>query len=136
MHQQIYVNLPVKNLERTKSFFARLGYTFNPQFSDDKAACLILGDNLFAMLLVEPFFKTFTSKAIVDAKKTTEVLTCLSCDSRAEVDRLVDQAVAAGGAEPRPTQDLGFMYNRAFEDPDGHVWELAYMDPNAAPPQG
>jgi len=135
MHQQIYVNLPVKNVERTKTFFANLGFTFNPQFSNESALCMIIGNNIFAMLLAENFFQTFTKKPIADAKKSTEVLVCLSCDSRAHVDQLVAKAVAAGGAAPNDPQDHGFMYGHGFEDLDGHVWELMYMDPNAVLPQ-
>jgi uncharacterized protein len=134
MHQQIFVNLPVKDLERSKAFFAALGYTFNPQFTNEQAASMVLGENLFAMLLVEPFFKSFTHKPVHDATKATEVLVCLSCSSRQEVDELVAKAVAAGGKAPNPKQDHGFMYGHGFEDLDGHGWELVWMDPNAAPP--
>lgn len=134
-HQQIFVNLPIQNMERSQAFFKHLGYSFNPQFTNDQGAALVLGENLFAMLLVEPFFQTFTKKAIVDAKKNVEVLVCLSCSSRAEVDALVQKARDAGGSVPNAPQDHGFMYSHSFEDLDGHVWELVYMDPNAAPPQ-
>jgi predicted lactoylglutathione lyase len=129
--QQIFVNLPVKNLERSKAFFTELGYSFNPQFTNDQGACMVIGDNIFAMLLVESFFKTFTKKPIADATKTTEVIVCLSCESRAKVDELVAKAKAAGGTIPNAPQDHGFMYGHGFEDIDGHVWELAYMDPKA-----
>lgn len=132
MSRQIYVNLPVKNLERTKSFFASLGFTFNAQFTDDKAACMVVADDIYVMLLVESFFQTFTSKPIADAGKVTEVLVCLSCDSREQVDEMVAKAVAAGGKMPREPQDHGFMYAHAFEDLDGHIWELVYMDASAA----
>ena len=132
MHQQIFVNLPVKDLERSKTFFAQLGFSFNPQFSDDKAACMIVGDNIYTMLLVEPYFQSFTKKPVADAKRSTEVLLCLSCDSRAHVDDLVAKALAAGGCAPNAPQDHGFMYGHGFEDPDGHVWELVYMEPGAA----
>jgi len=134
MPQQIFVNLPVKHVERAKAFFAGLGFSHNPQFSDEKAVCIVIADNIFAMLLAEPFFQTFTKKPIADATKSTEVLVCLSCDSRAKVDELVAKAVAGGGKAPNPVQDHGFMYGHGFEDLDGHVWELVYMDPNAAPP--
>ena len=129
--QQIFVNLPVKNLERSKAFFTELGYSFNPQVTNDQGACMVIGDNIFAMLLVESFFKTFTKKPIADATKTTEVIVCLSCESRAKVDELVAKAKAAGGTIPNAPQDHGFMYGHGFEDIDGHVWELAYMDPKA-----
>jgi uncharacterized protein len=134
-NQQIFVNLPIKNMERSKAFFASLGYSFNPQFTNDQGACMVVSDSIYVMLLVEPFFQTFTKKAIADARKTTEVLLCLSCESRAAVDEMVRKALAAGGTAPNPSQDHGFMYSHGFEDLDGHVWELAYMDPTAAPPQ-
>ena len=135
MHKQIYVNLPVKDLARSRQFFSRLGFEFNAQFSNDEGACMILGENIFAMLLVERFFQTFTSKPISDAATSTEVLTCLSCESREEVDALVAKALAAGGRSPNPKQDHGFMYGHGFEDLDGHVWELSWMDVNAIPSQ-
>lgn len=134
--KQIFVNLPVKNLDKTKAFFAALGYTFNPQFTDANAACMVVQkDSIHVMLLVEDFFKTFTTKAIADAGKTTEVLLCLSCESRAEVDDLVAKAVAAGGTTPRAPQDYGFMYGHGFQDIDGHLWELVFMDPNVEMPK-
>jgi uncharacterized protein len=131
MNKQIFVNLPVKNLDRTKAFFAGLGYSFNAQFTDEKAACMVVSDTIYVMLLVESFFQTFTKKQIADASKTTEVLICLSCDSRSQVDDMVAKAVAAGGKAPREPQDYGFMYSHAFEDLDGHIWELAYMEQSA-----
>ena len=134
-NKMIFVNLPVKDLPRSKAFFSHLGYTFNPQFTNDQAACMVIGENIFAMLLVEPFFATFTKKPISDAKQSTEVLLCLSCESREEVDELVAKALEAGGRAPNPVQDHGFMYGHGFEDLDGHQWEVAYMDMNAAPPQ-
>ncbi len=133
MSTQIYVNLPVKNLARSIEFFTRLGYRFNPQFTDENATCMIVGDNIFVMLLVEKFFQTFTAKPICDATKSTEVLVCLSCDSRADVDEQVRKAVAAGATSPRAPQDLGFMYGHGFEDLDGHIWEFSYMDLSAMP---
>ena len=132
MATQIYVNLPVKNLERSRAFFTSLGYGFNPQFSNESGACMVIGENIYAMPLVESFFQTFTKKPVADATRSTEVLVCLSCDSRAQVDELVAKARAAGGTVPNEAQDHGFMYGHGFEDPDGHVWELMYMDPNAA----
>ncbi len=129
MHQQIYVNLPIKNMARSLAFFKALGFSFEPKFSNEQGACMIVGENIFTMLLVEPFFQTFISdKAIVDAKRSTEVLVCISCDSRADVDALVAKAVAAGGTAPRAPQDHGFMYGHGFEDLDGHIWELMHMD--------
>jgi len=135
MHKQIYVNLPVKDLARSRAFFSSLGFEFNAQFSNDQGACMIIGENIFAMLLSEPFFQGFTSKPIANARETTEVLTCLSCESREEVDALVAKALAAGGRAPNPKQDHGFMYGHGFEDLDGHVWELSYMDMGAIPAQ-
>ncbi|SAL02804.1 glyoxalase/bleomycin resistance protein/dioxygenase [Caballeronia arationis] len=132
MHKQIFVNLPVKDLKRSMTFFKALGLSFDPQFTNDQGACLVIGDNIFAMLLVEDFFQGFTSKAIVDAEQSTEVLVCLSCESRTEVDELVAKAVAAGGRAPRPPLDHGFMYGHGFEDLDGHIWELVHMAPEAA----
>jgi predicted lactoylglutathione lyase len=134
MHKQIYVNLPVADLPRSRIFFESLGLHFEPKFSNDQGACLVVGDNIFVMLLATDFFKTFTAKPIADATRSTEVLVCLSCESRAEVDGLVKKALAAGAAAPRAPQDHGFMYGHGFEDLDGHIWELVYMDPNAAPP--
>ncbi len=135
MHQQIFVNLAVNDLPKAKAFFGALGLSFNPQFTNDQAACLVLGENIYAMLLVKDFFKGFTGKPIADATKTTEALICLSCESRAEVDALVAKALAAGGTAPRAPQDHGFMYGHGFEDLDGHIWELMYMDMAAAPKQ-
>jgi predicted lactoylglutathione lyase len=134
MHKHIFVNLPVKDLARSRAFFSSLGFDFNPQFSNEDAACMIIGENIFAMLLVERFFQGFTNKPIADAREVTEVLTCLSCESRDEVDTLVARALAAGGRAPNPKQDHGFMYGHGFEDLDGHVWELSWMDPSALPP--
>ena len=128
MATQIFVNLPVKDLPRTVAFFTALGYSFNPDFTDENATCMIVADNIFVMLLVEKFFKSFIDKEICDATKSTEVLVCLSCDSRAQVDELVAKAVAAGGTVPRPAQDHGFMYGHSYEDLDGHIWELVYME--------
>jgi predicted lactoylglutathione lyase len=128
MNKQIFINLPVKDLDKSKAFFAALGYSFNPQFTDQNAACMIIAeDSIYAMLLVEDFFKTFTSKEIANAHEVTEALICLSCDSRDEVDAMVAKAVAAGGSAPRQPQDHGFMYAHGFDDIDGHSWELAFM---------
>ena len=133
MHKQIFVNIAVDDLPRSRAFFESLGLNFNPQFSNDQGACLVLGDSIYAMLLTKDFFKRFTGKPLVDASKNTEMLLCLSCESRAEVDDLVVKALEAGGTVPRPPQDHGFMYGHGFEDLDGHIWELAYMvDPSKA----
>jgi uncharacterized protein len=128
MNKQIFVNLPVKDLNKSKAFFSALGYSFNPQFTNESGACMIISENsIYAMLLTEDFFKSFIDKKIANAHEVTEVLTCLSCESREEVDGLVAKALAAGGKAPRPPQDHGFMYGHSFEDLDGHIWELAYM---------
>jgi len=129
MKTQIYVNLPVKDLKRSTTFFEKLGFELNPKFSDERATCVVLGENMYAMLLVESFFQTFTNKPISDATKSTEVLVCLSCESREKVDDLVKKAIAAGGRAPREPQDQGFMYGHGFEDLDGHIWELIFMEP-------
>ncbi len=134
MTTQIYVNLAVKGLQKSIAFFTKLGFTFNPQFSNENATCMIIGENIFVMLLVEKFFQTFTTKHICDATKSIEVLVCISRQSRAEVDEMVKNAVAAGGAIPRPALDHGFMYSHTFEDIDGHIWELVYMAPIADTP--
>jgi predicted lactoylglutathione lyase len=128
MSTKIFVNLPVKDLERSKAFFREVGYAFDEQFSDENAACLVISEHIFAMLLVEPFFKTFTSKEIADASSSTEAIIALSPDSRQEVDELADRALAAGGTQGREPQDEGFMYGRSFADPDGHLWEIIWMD--------
>jgi len=123
---RIFVNLPVRSLARSVAFFEHLGYRFDPQFTDDNATCMIVGDNIFVMLLLEPFFQQFTSKPVADAHRTTEAIMCIAVDSRATVDSLVDKAVDAG-ALPGKTRDLGFMYQRSFQDLDGHLWEMLHM---------
>lgn len=128
MAKQIYVNLPVKQLDRSIEFFTKLGFTFNPDFTNENATCMVVSDNIFVMLLVEDFFKTFTKKEIADASKTTEAIICLSAESREEVNDLVQKAIGAGGSAPNDKQDHGFMYGHGFQDLDGHLWELSYMD--------
>lgn len=135
MFRQIYVNLPVRDLARTRAFFSALGLRFNPQFSNDQGACLEIADNIYAMLLTEPFFQGFTKLPVGDARRDTQVLIALSCDSRAEVDDMVAKAVAAGGTTPNAPVDHGFMFQHGFTDLDGHQWEVFWMDMNAAPPQ-
>lgn len=130
MTTQIFINLAVKDLPKSKQFFGNFGYSFNPQFTNDDAACMVISDTIYVMLLTEPFFKKFTNKDLVDARKATEVLVCLSAQSRAEVDEVVRKAVAAGGRIYNEPQDHGFMYAHSFEDLDGHQWEFAYMDPS------
>ena len=130
MPRMIFVNLPVKNLDRSMEFFKKLGFSFNPQFTDETAACMVISDTIFAMLLTEAKFKEFTSKPIADANTTTEVLTALSADSKDEVNRLVDAALAGGATEAREPMDYGFMFGRSFNDLDGHIWEVIWMDPS------
>lgn len=124
----IYVNLPVKDLQQSIEFFTRLGFAFNPQFTDDTATCMIVGENICVMLLTHEKFKTFTPNPIGDARKSTEVLVCLSVDNRPKVDELVRKAVAAGGNTYKAPEDHGFMYGHGFQDLDGHIWELIHMD--------
>ena len=133
MAKQIFVNLPVKDLNKTIEFFTKLGFKFNPQFTDENATCMIIGENIFAMLLVEKFFKSFIKKEIADAKKSTEVLLALHVDSRKEVDEMMTKAIKAGGKEPREPQDHGWMYGRSFEDINGHIWEVFHMDMGKMP---
>lgn len=135
MFRQIFVNLPVKDMARSQAFFRSLGLTFNKQFTNEQGACLEIADNIYAMLLVEPFFQGFTKLPISDARKATEVLIALSCDSRAEVDGMVAKAVAAGATTPNAPMDHGFMYQHGFADLDGHQWEVFWMDEAAAPAQ-
>ena len=126
---KIFVNLPVQDLTRSMDFFRALDYTFNMQFTNDKAACLVLGDDIYVMLLVKPFFKSFISNEVADAKQVAEALIALSVDSRDAVDALVDKALSVGGSPSNEPSDLGFMYSRSFLDPDDHHWEVFYMDP-------
>jgi predicted lactoylglutathione lyase len=132
-NKQIFVNLPVKNLPASRKFFDALGYTFNPDFSNDDAACMVISEEIYVMLLVEKFFATFTKKPIADAKQSTEVLICLSADSRADVDAMVAKARQAGGSVTSEPQDYGFMYGHGFADLDGHQWEVMYMEPGGKP---
>lgn len=128
MATKIFVNLPVKDLPRSIEFFTKLGYDFNSQFTDETATCMIVEDDIFVMLLTHPKFQTFTPKPICDATQSTEVLICLSCESRAQVDEIVSKAVAAGGTTYSEPQDHGFMYAHGYQDLDGHIWELMWMD--------
>ena len=131
MTNQIFVNLPVENLSLTVEFFKKLGFSFNPQFTDDNATCMIISDNIFVMLLVKKFFKTFTKKDICDTTKDTETIIALSAESRQKVDEMMQNVIEAGGNEPREPQDHGWMYGRSFEDINGHLWEIIYMDEEA-----
>jgi predicted lactoylglutathione lyase len=133
MKTKIFLNLPVKDLKQSMAFFKELGFTFNLNFTDEKAACLEIEENIFAMLLVEEFFKTFTKKQICDTSKNTEVLISLSFESRQKVDEIIAMAVKAGGTEYMETRDYGWMYQKVFLDLDGHHWEVFYMDESQIP---
>jgi predicted lactoylglutathione lyase len=130
--RKMFVNLAVGDLEKSKKFFSTLGFSFNPKFTDDNAACMVVSDEAFVMLLTRPFFKTFTRREVCDTSRYTEGLLALSCDTRAEVDELVKKAFAAGGQRAMDPQDHGFMYGWSFYDLDGHHWEIFWMDPQAA----
>lgn len=127
---KIFINLPVQDLQRSIDFFKTLGYTFNKQFTNEDGTCLVLGDDIFVMLLVKPFFKGFLTNDVADSKQVSEVIISLSVDSREAVEALVEKALAAGASPSKEPTDMGFMYNRSFLDPDGHHWEVFYMDPN------
>jgi predicted lactoylglutathione lyase len=133
MAAQIFVNLPVKDLNRSKDFFSKLGFQFNLQFTNEDAACMIISDTIFVMLLTERFFKTFTKKQIANAATSTEVILAISAESREKVDELVNKALTAGGGVSNEKQDHGWMYAWSFQDLDGHLWEVLYTDPNAIP---
>lgn len=126
--RMIFVNLPVEDLEASKRFFGQLGFEFNPEFTDDKATCMVVDQNIFVMLLVKERFRDFINDEIADTSTTTEVLTCLSADSKEEVDQMVEKAIAAGGKPWKPILEEGPMYGGSFQDPDGHVWEVLYME--------
>ncbi|WP_409342812.1 VOC family protein [Paenibacillus sp. MBLB4367] len=132
---KIFVNLPVKDLNKSVEFFTKIGFEFNAQFTDENATCMIVGENIFVMLLVEEFFKKFTKKEISDATQSTEVIVSLSADSRESVDELVNKALDAGGKPSNDPKDHGFMYEWGFQDIDGHLWEFSYMDESAFPQQ-
>lgn len=133
MPKMIFINLPVADLARSIAFYEAAGATQNPQFSDDKSMCMVISDTIFVMLLTQDKFASFTSRPIADAHATVQTLLCLSADSREQVDSLIAATAAAGGVgDPNPSQDYGFMYGRSVEDPDGHIWEIMWMDPAAA----
>jgi hypothetical protein len=132
MTTKIFVNLPVKDLTKSVAFFTKLGYSFNPEFTDETATCMIVSDDIMVMLLTHEKFSNFTPKPISDATKATEVLVCLSVETRAKVDEMVRNAVAAGGSTHSQPQDHGFMYGHGFTDIDGHIWELVYLQAEAA----
>ncbi|RZK92291.1 MAG: glyoxalase/bleomycin resistance/extradiol dioxygenase family protein [Pedobacter sp.] len=133
MARKIYVNVPVKDLNRAITFYTHLGFTFNAQFTDENATCMVISEDIMVMLLREEFFKTFTPKPIANAKESTEVLICISAESREEVDQFVRLAIEAGGKALMPKQDHGWMYGHGFEDLDGHMWEIGYMDMSSFP---
>ncbi|GAP96928.1 VOC family protein [Leptolyngbya sp. NIES-2104] len=136
MTQMIFVNLPVAEIAASKHFYEAIGFTNNSQFSDDTAACMVLSDTIHVMLLTHDKYRQFTTKTIADARTTSEVLICISADSRAAVDDMVGKAKSVGTViDPTPTQDFGFMYGRSFEDLDGHIWEVMWMDVAAASQQ-
>ena len=132
MSKMIFVNLPVADLPAAKAFYEAIGAVNNPQFTDETAACMVFSETIHVMLLSHDKFAQFTPKRIADAHETSEVLICVSEDSREGVDRITERALAAGGREPRAAQDYGFMYSRSFEDLDGHIWEPMWMDMEAA----
>jgi uncharacterized protein len=131
MSTKIFVNLPVKDVAAAQRFYTGLGYSINPQFTGENSACVVISEQITAMLLAEPHFKEFTAKEIADAATTTEVILALTAESRAVVDEVADKALAGGGSEPKAPQDHGFLYVRTFADLDGHHWELMWMDPAA-----
>jgi predicted lactoylglutathione lyase len=133
--RKMFVNLAVRDLAKSMGFFRTLGFEFDPRFTDQNAACMIISDEAFVMLLAEPYFRTFTRRELCDTSRNTEGLFALSCDTRAEVDEMVNSAVAAGGRHAMDAQDHGFMYGWSFYDPDGHHWEVLWMDPRAIPQQ-
>lgn len=130
MATQVFINLPVKDLQASIAFFTKLGYSFNPQFTDENATCMIISDTIYAMLITHNRFKDFTKKAIADASKTTEVLIALSAESKENVHEWADKAIAAGGREANEPQDHGFMISLSVEDLDGHIWEMVWMNPD------
>ena len=136
MATQLFVNLPVENLAASKEFFAQLGFSFNPQFTDENAACMVIGEDNYAMLITKPFFKNFIKKPIADARQGAEVIVSLSAGSKQQVDELVDKAIAAGGTATITLDQYEGMYSRGFEDLDGHLWEFMYMDPSVIQQQG
>lgn len=133
MAKKIFVNLPVSDLDRSMKFFKKMGYEFNPQFTDETAACMVISDDIYTMLLTNGKFKEFTPKEIADSSKTTEVITCLSCDSKDELNSLMEKALSAGATENNEAKDYGFMYQRSYSDLDGHIWELVWMNEDEIP---
>ncbi|NOS67773.1 MAG: VOC family protein [Candidatus Peribacteraceae bacterium] len=135
MINQIFVNLPVKDLQKSIAFFTKVGFTFNPKFTNEHGTCMIIGENIFAMLLVHTHFTSFTKKPIADTAKGAEVILAVAVDSKEQVDEYVQKAVTAGATTPMENQDHGWMYSKGFQDPDGHLWEIFWMDEKAMPKQ-
>ena len=135
MATKVFMNLAVKDLKKSMDFFKQMGYTFNPQFTDETAACMVISEDIYAMLLTHPKFKQFTSKEISDSTKTTEVMIALSCESKEAVNATMENALKGGAKEYRDPMDYGFMFQRTYEDLDGHIWELIYMDMSKFPKQ-
>ncbi|MFN3924290.1 MAG: VOC family protein [Pseudarthrobacter sp.] len=133
MASQLFLNLPVQDLQRSVGFFTALGFTFNPDFTDENATCMVVNENAYVMLLVEAYFKTFTTKGVASTRDSAEAIIAYSVDSREAVDQAVQSALANGGSASQDAQDYGFMYNHSFQDPDWHLWEVFWMDP-AGPP--
>ncbi|MCR5862375.1 VOC family protein [Flavobacterium sp. J372] len=130
--KQMFLNLPVKDLRVSIDFFTKIGFSFDQTFTNEQGTCMIIGENIYAMLLTEEFYSTFITKSIADARQSSELITALAVGSRHEVDKMVDSAVAAGATGDK-IEDHGWMYGRYFEDPDGHIWQIFYMDMNAIP---
>ena len=129
MPTQVFINLSTNDLEKAKNFYTGLGFSINPQFTDEKAACVVISETIFVMLLKEAFFKTFIqNKEITDTSKNTEVLVALSAESKEKVNEMADKAIDSGGSAFRDPEDHGFMYTRSFQDPDGHIWEIVWMN--------
>lgn len=135
MATQIFVNLPVKDLNKTIAFFEGLGYSFNPKFTNEMAGCMVVSESIYFMMVSESYFQTFTNKPIADASKTTEVLNCISVESREHVDAIYNKAMASGGGPSKDPTEYGWMYGRSFVDLDGHQWEIVWIDP-AGPSEG
>ncbi|MTH55691.1 glyoxalase/bleomycin resistance/extradiol dioxygenase family protein [Bacillus mangrovi] len=133
---KVFINLPVKNLDQTMAFFGKIGFEFNPLYTDQNATCMIINENTYAMLLVEDFFQTFTKKELADSSKSTEVIIALAAESKEQVDEIVQKALDAGGRSSNEPFDHGFMYGWSFQDINDHLWEVFYMDENAVPPEG
>lgn len=134
MARQLFLNLPVKDLPRSVEFFTTLGFSFNPDFTDENATCMIINENSYVMLVVEAYFKTFSARPVPDAGSSAEAIVAFSVESREAVDEIIRSALTSGGSPSQEALDYGFMYTRSFQDPDAHLWEVFWMDP-AGPPK-